>query len=202
MKAFKLYAVLIGIALTLAACGSAPATAPVVDLNATAESYAATMIAGTLTAIPTATLPPTETATPLATDTPAASPTLEFTNTPEFTSTPEFIPTETFTPTNAPFIGTLAPLGVENLPTCPFLIENETGSKVIVSITGITSPGEKPVYYSYDVATRFMFEMPFGNYDYNVNIDNKKIYTGSFRIYNWDKTTMRISMNKVQIFGP
>lgn len=74
MKRFSTLTAIIVIAMVISACGAAPApTANPIDVQNTAIAAAATMVAQTMAAIPTATpLPPTET----------ASPTLPPTNTP------------------------------------------------------------------------------------------------------------------------
>ncbi len=209
MKLSKLWKIFLPLAFLLAACGPAPATAPAIDAVATIDSYAATMIAEALTAMPTPTTPPTETPAPLPTETPLALPSdtpssqpADATATLEPSATPDLFYPATKTPT--PFLGTLAPLGLDGLPLGVFLIENNTEYKnrVLVSIYGVTSPGEKPVYYAYEIGTRFLFNIPFGTYNYTVNIADKKTFTGSFRINNYDKTTMRISLTKIQILGP
>ncbi|HET9911699.1 MAG TPA: hypothetical protein VFQ13_07410 [Anaerolineales bacterium] len=81
MKRFTTLTAIIVIAMVISACGAEPVpTANPVDVQNTAVAAAATMVAQTLAAVPTATpLPPTETASPTlpATNTPVALPTLD-----------------------------------------------------------------------------------------------------------------------------
>lgn len=79
MNRFSTLTVIIMITMIISACGAQPVpTANPVDVQNTAIAAAATMVAQTLAAVPTATpLPPTETPTqtPLATNTPLVLPT-------------------------------------------------------------------------------------------------------------------------------
>lgn len=83
MKRFSTLTIIIVIAMLISACGAEPVpTVNPVDVQNTAVAAAATMVAQTLAAVPTATpLPPTETASPTlpATNTPLALPTLDTT---------------------------------------------------------------------------------------------------------------------------
>jgi hypothetical protein len=173
----------------LAACGPAPTPAPTVDINATISALSETMVAGTLTAQPTATVPPTETPTPTpppVTDTPVPSPTLE--------------PTTTLTP--VPFVGCFAPAGVGNIKLGVFRMENNTKKKVAVYLNGTSLSGNKTVNCSFDATVSFNTEIIFGKYSYIVQVGDKRSFDGTFSILNDDKTTMRIFDNKVIVVGP
>ncbi len=183
--------------LLLSACGPAATPEPTADIAATLNAISGTMVAGTLTARPTATALPTATAseTPTIPAIETATPVATATETP-------LPPTETLTPT--PWIGTLDPLGAANGRTGTFLIENNSGEpEIIVSFYGMTSGGNsKPLYLAYRVQRRFVFEMPWGSYNYTVAIGDRKTFTGTVGINNWDKTTMRVSMQKIVVVGP
>lgn len=192
MKRFCCTAMLVLFLLT--ACGTAATPAPTVDVAATVSSLSGTMVAGTLTAQPTATFNPTATMTVTETETVTPTPAPP-------TETP-VIPTETLTPT--PFFGTLSPLDTSGDPQGYFLIENNTGQpEIIVNIYGSTYLGNpKPVYIAYKVTKSFLFQIPWGDYQYTVQVGTKKIFTGSVGIRNKDKTTMRVTMTKVVVVGP
>jgi hypothetical protein len=179
--------------LLLSACaGPAASTpAPTPDAQATIRVLSETMVAATLTAWPTSTpLPPTATPIPSLTAT-ATSP------------LPSQTPTPTGTATSIPFIGTLAPYGVGNtLPVKAFIIENNTSETLHVVISGVSDPGKKLLYYEWNVTGKFSFDIVWGTFQYTVFVGTKKIFTGSFRIHNYDKTVMRVSMSKVIVVGP
>lgn len=171
----------------LAACGPAPTPEPTADIIATAKSISQTMVAGTLTAQPTATPLPTDTPTPpLPTDTPTATVTA--------TST------ETLTP--VPFVGCFAPAGVGNIPTDLFRFENNTKQTLRISLNGVSFTGNQTVNCSYIVTLSYNVEIIWGNYNYAVQIGTKKTIQGTFMINNDDKTTMHIYDNKVAVTGP
>lgn len=181
------------LAALLGACAPTATPEPTADAAATISVQASTIVASTLTAQPTATPIPTNTPEPSATFTPIPP-----------TETPA-APTATLTPLASPtvFQGTLAPYDVSGLPTGLFRIENSSGEEsIVVTIQGTTKPGEKPVYYSYLVTKVFLFDIPWGSYNYTVQIGTKKLYTGTFGIANKDKTTMRVFLNKIVIVGP
>jgi hypothetical protein len=178
--------------LLLSACAS-PATSassPTPDTAATIASLSQTMVAATLAAQPTATQPPTETPTltppPLPTDTPTPTATLT--------------PTETVTP--QAFIGCFAPAGVGNVPMGIFRIENNTKETLRVYLNGVSMSGDKSVSCSFVVNASFNTEIIFGNYEYSVQIGQKRTLDGKFTINNDDKTTMRVYMTKVVVVGP
>ncbi len=178
----------------LTACsGQAQTPAPTVDVNATKAALAGTMMAGTLTAQPTQTPLPTSTFTPE----PAAT----------FTITPT--PTETLTPTPTatlpPFYGEFTPAGLPaGVRRGYILFENETNIRpVYLNIQGTAEQQEKPVYYRYTFEGRqHRYDIPFGTYDYVIFLGEKKMFSGSVRINNFDKTTFFIRDNKVVIVGP
>jgi len=173
----------------LAACGPAPTPEPTVDVNATISAMSGTMVAGTLTAQPTATVIPTDTFTP----TPPPP-----TETPIPSETPT--PTETVTPQI--FAGCFAPVGVGHISKGVFRIENNTKETLRVYLNGVSFSGDKTVNCSYIVTTSFNTELIFANYDYSVQIGTRKTIYGNFIIVNDDKTTMRVFDNKVVVVGP
>jgi hypothetical protein len=178
----------------LTACnGPAQAPAPTVDINTTIAALSGTMMAGTLTAQPTETPLPTSTFTP--------QPTATSTITPE--------PTLTFTPeptaTLPPFYGEFTPAGLPvGVNKGYILFENETKIKPVhLNIHGTTAQGERPYYYKWTFETRqHRLDIPFGTYDYVIFLGDKKIFSGSVRINNFDKTTFFIRETKVVIAGP
>lgn len=176
----------------LAACGPAPTPPPpTADVAATSKSITGTIVAGTLTAMPTATLPPTDTPTPAATDTPPATDTATSTASP------------TITATSLPFEGTLAPAGVGQSKTSLFRINNETSDYLNITMYGVSANGNLPVYYQYGpIKYSFNFTLIWGTYNWTVQIGNKKTFSGKVRIYNYDKTTMNVKSNGVVISGP
>jgi hypothetical protein len=176
----------------LSACAPAQTPQPTLDVAATIESLSGTMTAGTLTALPTATTQPSSTP-----ELPTATLTL-----PTETSTPTLEPTATLTP--EPFFGTLDPLGAGDYKTGLFLIENNSGEAfIIVNISGTTNQGNpKPWYYTDKITSTTLFNIPWGDYSYSVQIGTKKTLSGSFIIRNKDKTTMRVSKDKVIVVGP
>jgi len=191
MKRFLLMAALLTV---LTACGgqTQPAT-PTVDVNATIAALSGTMMAGTLTAQPTQTPLPTGTFTP--------EPTATFTLTPT--------PTETLTPTPTatlpPFYGEFVPAGLPaSIHRGYILFENETKIRpVYLNIQGTTEQQERPVYYRYTFEERqHRYDIPFGTYQYVIFLGEKKMFSGSFRINNFDKTTFFIRDEKVVIVGP
>lgn len=179
--------------LLVACTGTAQTPVLTVDVNATIAALSGTMMAGTLTAQPTH--------TPTATATFTPEPTATFT--PEPTATLTLEPTATWTP--IPFFGTLDPLGAGgNVKTGLFRIENNSGEpEIIVTLNGSTLEGNpRPIYMAYKVTTVFLFDIPWGKYNYVVQIGSKKMHTGQFTINNYDKTTMRVTLQKVVIVGP
>jgi hypothetical protein len=186
-KMKRAFLIVIALILALSACGQAPTPEPT---SAPTPDMVATMVVEMLTSQPTVT--PNPTATPQ----PSATPTLL-----PATETPT--PTVTATSTSIPFQGTLAPAGLGGtLPVKKFLIENNTSETLHVSIYGVSIPGEKPLYYEYDVTGTFSFDIVWGSFQYTVQVGTKKIFTGNFKINNYDKTVMRVYMTKVVITGP
>jgi hypothetical protein len=193
-KTFFLVSILA--ALVLAACAPA-ATAipePTLDIPATTSALAATMAAGTLAALPTATTAPTETLPPpteTATSLPTETATLVFTETATVTLTPE------------PFEGTLAPAGTQGTRPSLLRVENNTNYKPLtITLNGVSDPGEKPVYYAWEMPSVGVFEIVWGRYQYYITVGNKLSFSGEFRVNNYDKTTIRVFNNKVVIVGP
>ncbi len=191
MKRFFLILILLTV---LTACSSqAQSPAPTVDVNATIAALSGTMMAGTLTAQPTETPLPTSTFTP--------QPTATFTLTPTLTETLTPTPTATL----PPFYGEFVPAGLPNgVNRGLVLFENETQIRPVhLNIQGTTAQGEKPYYYRWTFdESRHKYDLPFGTYDYVIFLGEKKIFSGSVRIYNFDKTTFFIREDKVVIAGP
>jgi hypothetical protein len=190
MKNYLLLALL----LVLLCAGCAPAVkvtpSATFDIPATTEALAGTIVAGTLTAMPTRTPPPTQTETPIPpTETPLP-------------------PTETASPsptlTPEPFFGTLAAAGLPNNGKMGFIkVDNNSDfMPITLTIQGVTASGEKPIYIAYKIERSFTFEIPFGSYTYVVDLAGKRTLSGDFRINNYDKTTINIQNNKVIITGP
>ena len=173
----------------LAACGPALTPEPTLDVDATISAMSGTIVAGTLTAQPTATVIPTDTLTPTP---------LPPTETPVPSETPT--PTKTLTP--QVFLGCFAPVGVGHISVGLFRIENNTKETLRVYLNGVSFSGDKVVNCSYIVTTSFNTEIIFGNYNYSVQIGTKRTKTGNFVITNTDKTTMRVFDNKVVVVGP
>jgi hypothetical protein len=182
-------------AIVLSACAPAVTPEPTAtpDIMGTTEALAREMVSGTLTAMPTNTPPPTETPLPTETPTPAATETE--------TPTPE----PTLAPTLPPFYGEFAPAG---LPTGVnkgyVLFQNDSKIKPVhLNIHGTTAQGERPYYYKWTFSEgQHRWDIPFGTYDYVIFLGEKKIFSGTFRINNTDKTTFFIRDDKVNIAGP
>ena len=189
----KILFVLFIISTFLAACAPATPAAPTPDVNATIQSLSATMVASTLTAMPTQTVIPTETPIPL----PTATSTPLITNTPIATNTT--VPTITTTP--EAFVGCFAPAGTGNIRLGIFRFELDTTKTAEVYLHGVSLNGDKVVDCSYTVDASFNTQIIFGNYQYSVVVGNKT-FTGSFPLVNDDKTTMRIFDKKVIVVGP
>lgn len=191
MKKFINWGLLL--AFTLAACAPAPEPEPTPDIPGTTEALAREMVSGTLTAMPTNTLPPTETLLPTETPLPSETP----------------LPTETLTPTAEPtlppFYGEFAPAGLPSGVNKGYvLFQNETKIKPVhLNIHGTTAQGERPYYYKWTFhESQHRWDLPFGTYDYVIFLGEKKIFSGSVRINNSDKTTFFIRDDKVVIAGP
>lgn len=193
MKNMMIWLTLTLLATGLAACAPATPPPPTPDIPATTAALAQEIVSGTLTAMPTPTLPPSETPTPTETLTPTATATE--------TATPE----PTITATIPPFYGEFAPAGLPpGVDKGYVLFNNETKIRpVYLNITGITAQGERPYYYKWTFhESQHRWDLPFGTYDYVIFLGDKKMYSGSFRINNYDKTTFFIRENKLNIAGP
>lgn len=191
----KLFLLIILFAILLSGCSPAESIPPTatVDIPGTTEALAGTIVAGTLTAMPTNTAPPTE--TPLPTET--LPPTATETETP--TSTP------TIAATLPPFYGEFAPAGLPaGVDKGLVKVSNETKIKTVsLNIQGTTAQGERPYYYRWTFSeSSYVFSLPFGTYNYVIFVGEKLMYSGAFRIYNYDKTTIFIRDGKVVIVGP
>lgn len=186
-------------AMLLSACSPAPAPAPTPDLNATVAAISGTMLAGTLTAQPSSTPLPTETPQPTATTAPSDTPT------PGSAATPSLSPAQitVLAPTSTAWIGTFSPGNTNDLPTGILQIINNTGQpEIMVTLNGITTSREQPVYYAYTVNTVLNLNVYWASYQYMVQIPGKRIMTGSYTQQSKDKTTMRVDLTKVAIIGP
>ncbi|PWH13922.1 MAG: hypothetical protein DDG60_09435 [Anaerolineae bacterium] len=191
MKRFAFLFILLAL---LAACsGPAQTPVPTVDVNATIAALSGTMMAGTLTAQPTQ--------TPTATTTFTPEPTATFTLTPEPTATFTPEPTATFIPFYGEFTPAGLPAGVDRGYV---LFQNDSSIKTVhLNIQGTTAQGERPYYYKWTFEERqHRHNLPFGTYQYVIFLGEKKMFSGSFRIYNYDKTTFFIRDDKIVIAGP
>lgn len=183
-----------GLVLIFLASACAPQGTPTTnpaDIQNTAIAAAATMVAQTLAAVPTATpLPPTETASPipLPTDTPFLLPTQEGIST-ESASTVVGFPTNmpTFTPLPSSNSGNNQdpcnqPLTSWQGPTANFTISNQTKPKgtIILGLYVVTEMGQCGNL----VITSDSFTGPAGQYSAAAFIDGKKDMKafGSFKI--------------------
>ncbi len=188
------------ILITFTACGSASTPVPTQDINATIEAISKSMIASTLTAQPTATNPPTN--TPLPSETPTTLATQ--TTAPDLSlATATIDPSLGGVATATPWTGFFDPGNTDKLPIGTFRIDNLSGVKeIIVTLNGITLSKDQPVYYAYKVTKSLVIQVKWGNYDFVVQIPNKRFISGSFRISNDDKTTMTVFLTKVTVNGP
>lgn len=189
----KICLLLISFALGLSACAPATPPAPTPDEAATISALAQTMVAETLTAVPTLTATPPPSATPI----PASA-------TPAETTIPGA--TASAAPLASPtlFEGTLAPAGLPNDERVGWIVlSNESDFKDgTITLNGVTSVGEKPVYFSYAFTRLLKFYLPWGTYKYYITAGDKKHFSGEFRINNWDKTTIVIRNDKLLVRGP
>ena len=201
----KRFALIIIMLVFLAACGPAPTPTPTPDLNATVSVISGTMVAGTLTAQPTNTTAPTN--TPLPTETATLVPTE--TATPLATGTLDpSVAAATLDPalagaTPTAFTGAIIPGDLTGLPTAILQVQNLSGVKeIIVTVSGVTTLRQVPVYLSYKVGAGLNFNIYIGSWQYKVEIPNKRFISGAFRQTNKDKTTMKVYLTKVVILGP
>jgi hypothetical protein len=177
----------------LVSCSAFPTAAPTPNIEMTISAEVQSMVAETLTAMPTNTPEPTETPAPTATAIPTE------TLVPTATSTTD--PASLYTPTA--WVGTLSPGNTEGLPDALLHIENQTGNPdVLVSLYGVTLTREQPVYYAWIVERMLNVTILWANYNYTVQVPGKGIFQGSWKQNNWDKTTMVISNKGVKITGP
>ena len=164
-------------------------------LDATVQQVAATGIALTLTALPTATLVPTNTATL----------TLE----PSATLQPSSLPSDTATPfpTQTVFLPTWTPFGLSQ-PTdfvedktnkvdknAPLLLDNESGEEVHFIIYS-------PVYVDYTFTKSFSLILNEGTYQYRAWIGKHSPISGTFSITNGDKHVLTFYKDKIHFSTP
>ncbi len=196
----------------LVAC--APAVTPPLpteDYNATAQVIASTMTSATLTALPTATAIPTSTPQPTATATLLPVSTVELGATPLAAGTATLYPLDAsataaqFTPTSTPvqLQGTLAPAGVNPNFISFMRVENNSDyTPARITLNCVLKTSGKLVYLDYSFDRVITFDIPFGTCQYVVTLAEKKTFTGSITINNYDKTTIRIYNTKIVIVGP
>lgn len=191
MKRNVLITSLVLILLASACAPQGTPTANPADIQNTAIAAAATMVAQTLAAIPTATpLPPTETASPipLPTNTPFPLPTQAGTGTEGAASVPG-LPTSmpTFTPLSPSSSGNNQdpcnqPLTTWQGPTAYFTISNQTKPKgtIVLGLYVVTEMGQCGNL----VITGDSFTGPAGQYSAAAFIDGKKDFKafGGFKI--------------------
>jgi hypothetical protein len=162
------------LSLLLSACGAPAApTESLPDIQATAAAAAQTIVAETLTALPTPTsLPPSDTPAPSPTNTPAPPPTIEPTATLTFTATPQPAAAD---PCNAPLTSWQGPSASLNI-TYEYTPQKKD-DKVVVSIWVKSDRGE--CGYLYNLSSG-----PVGQYTVIAYIDGVKDFTvsGGFRI--------------------
>jgi hypothetical protein len=190
-----------------------PTVAPPVDSGATEEAMAATLVAGTLNALPTPTLvPATGTLEPTATDTepPPATPTATETLTSEPNTTAETMVSETTTitgtlPTTTQAVATttetLHPRFYGTLPPAiPFgkvRLVNKAKADVYVSLQCMTIDGSKTII-EYPVFGSFRVSAPAGRYNYVAWVGGRQ-FLGSFRLSKGEDLTITFNKDKVTI---
>jgi len=195
----RTFSLLFAIALSISACGAAPAT-PTIDVSAiqnTAVAAAMTIIAETQAAMPTLTpIPATE--TPLPTDTPivVATETLA----PEATATTASASGNT-DPCNAPL-----PPGLLGEPT-KIKLENNTGAPVTVSIYMNLTPFGQCGFRGYNIGkggATTITDMPQACYNVSVFVNNPQKPSKAFGygcINNPDQWTFVIEKEAVSLQG-
>ena len=183
--------------LLTSACTPATPAAPTPDFAGTIVALSGTTVALTLTAIPTATLEPSSTPTLVPTETPI--PAASETPVPVIQASPTYFNQASATA----WEGTLSPGNTGGLPDGALRLENNSGVKeVIFTFNCITTTRSQPVYYAWKVTGAFNTRILFATCQYVIQIPNKKIFTGTFKIANDDKTTIRVEPRKVIITGP
>ena len=183
-----------------------PTVAPPVDSGATDAAMAATLVAGTLNALPTPTLvPATDTLEPTATDTepPSATATATETLTPEPNITTETLVSKTTTITST------LPTATETLhprfygtqpPAIPFgkvKLVNKAKADVYVSLQCMTIDGSKTII-EYPVFGSFRVSAPAGRYNYVAWVGGRQ-FLGSFRLSKGEDLTITFNKDKVTI---
>lgn len=182
----RTHTILIAITVLLAACG--PAGPSVEQIDATAQHFAATGVALTLTAWPTNTALPTETPEPTSTPLPSD------------TSTPEPTATATFAPTWTPFgqlestdFGTAQADKADK--NAPLVVQNNTGESVQFFLLS-------PFYQEYQLANSMTIILPEGSYSFRYWVGNQSPRSGSFNITNGDKHVLTLYEDKYHFATP
>lgn len=166
------------------------------EMNATVQQVAATGIALTLTALPTATLLPSDTATatplpPTATPQPSAFP----------SDTAIAYPTvATYWPTWTPYGQQEATDFIDNKTdkvdkNAPLLLDNESGEEIHFIILS-------PVYADYTFTHSFSLILSEGTYQYRAWIGKRSPINGSFSITNGDKHVLTFYKDKIHFSTP
>ncbi len=140
----------------------------------------------------------TEAAKPSATSSPSDTVTLE--PSPSNTSAPteSETPTPTQTNTPVPVINKATPSITSEgraAKTAPLRFENKTSKVILVNF-----PSHN--YDQYVFSDTWILYVPWGEYEYQLWIGEDGPYTGSFKINNYDKHTLRITDGKVKFLYP
>lgn len=187
-----------------------PTVAPPVDSQATDAAMAATLVAGTLNALPTPTLvPASDTLEPTATDTEPPTATETLTVDPNITATETMVPeTATITGTlptatqaiatatetlHPRFYGTLPPA----IPFGKVRLVNRAKADVYVSLQCMTIDGYTTII-EYPVFGRFRVSAPAGRYNYVAWVGGRQ-FQGSFRLGKGEDLTITFNKDKVTI---
>jgi hypothetical protein len=168
------------------------------DIAATVDSMVGTEIAGTLTAMPTATLQPSNTAT--ATFPPTGTPTVVPSAAATETASPFPASNATFAPTWTPFgqaeaTDYAADKNNKDDKNAPVLFQNNSGEEIHLIILS-------PVYQEYYFTRSMQLILPEADYAYRAWIGNKGPFNGTMHITNGDKHVMTFHENKVTFAVP
>jgi hypothetical protein len=169
----------------------APAAPSLEEIQATADSLAATGVLQTLAAQPTDTQEPTAT----------LAPTLE----PSATNTvPELV---TASPTVSGFVASGTQANVAPTTVSATELANKKDNSTAVKLQNNTDQIiwiiiEGPGYWEYRFSDSFVILLPLGQYHYRAWIGDSGPYEGNFHIGNPDKHTFVFSNGKVDFQGP
>lgn len=195
----KLIAISMLMVVLLSACGAQTPTTPTPDVLATANAAAATMIALTQAAIPTATpIPPTLTPLPSPTLAPTLPP-------PPTSSVPTLAPTTAPNTNGDPCNAPLAPSPDGKMTTIK--IDNQSGAAANVSLYLAKTPFGECGYRSYSLGKNdsVVVEMPQGCYSVYAWINNPKkpsTASGGGCINNPDKWTFVVRADIIKLSPP